>query len=46
MDALDLVELAPLMARSDGLPEGVIGLIDGPIAIDHPDLDLEHAYVY
>src|SRR5512135_2084961 len=41
MDALDLVGLPRLMARTDGLPEIVIGLIDGPVAIDHPDLDQE-----
>ena len=26
------------MERTDGKPEIVIGLIDGPVAIDHPDL--------
>jgi subtilisin family serine protease len=39
MSALDLVKLTALMARSRGRPEIKIGLIDGPVAIDHPDLD-------
>jgi subtilisin family serine protease len=37
-DCLDLVGLSPLMARTSGRPEIVIGLIDGPVALDHPDL--------
>lgn len=36
--ALDLVKLTPLMERSAGRPEIIVGLIDGPVAIDHPDL--------
>jgi subtilisin family serine protease len=35
---LDLVGLSPLMARTSGRPEVLIGLIDGPVALDHPDL--------
>lgn len=38
MDVLDLVNLRPLMARNSGKPEIVIGLLDGPVARDHPDL--------
>jgi subtilisin family serine protease len=38
MDPLDLVNLTPLMRRGSGRPEIVIGLIDGPIVISHPDL--------
>ena len=38
MDPLDLTGLAPLMARTAGIPEIVIGLIDGPVALTHPDL--------
>jgi subtilisin family serine protease len=38
VDFLDLVELAPLMELSSGGPEIVIGLMDGPIAVNHPDL--------
>jgi subtilisin family serine protease len=33
---LDLVKLVPLMERSRGRREIVIGLIDGPVATDHP----------
>lgn len=36
--ALDLVQLATLMDRTRGVPEITIGLIDGPVARDHPDL--------
>ena len=36
--SLDLVGLSPLMARTSGRPEISIGLIDGPVALDHPDL--------
>jgi subtilisin family serine protease len=38
MGPLDLVRLAPLMERTAGRPEVAIGLIDGPVALDHPDL--------
>ena len=38
MDPLQLVKLDRLMIRSSGRPEVVIGLIDGPVAMDHPDL--------
>jgi subtilisin family serine protease len=38
MRALDLVNLTPLMERTKGRAEVIIGLIDGPVAIDHPDL--------
>jgi len=41
---LDLVGLAPLMARTRGLPEISIGLIDGPVAINHPDLPAENIH--
>jgi subtilisin family serine protease len=39
---LDLVALTPLMARANGRPEISIGLIDGPVALDHPDLAAEN----
>ena len=39
---LDLVKLSPLMARSSGRPEIAIGLIDGPVALDHPDLTADN----
>jgi subtilisin family serine protease len=35
---LDLVRLSPLMDRTSGVPQIVIGLIDGPVALEHPDL--------
>jgi subtilisin family serine protease len=35
---LDLVRLTQLMDLTAGRPEVVIGLIDGPVIIDHPDL--------
>ncbi len=38
MDPLDLVKLTALMERSRGSPEVKIGLIDGPVATQHPDL--------
>lgn len=36
--ALDLVALTPLMAQTSGHPEIAIGLVDGPVALDHADL--------
>jgi len=38
----DLVRLTPLIERTSGIPEITIGLIDGPVAIDHPDLTTEN----
>jgi subtilisin family serine protease len=38
MGPLDLVKLTALMELSRGRPETRIALIDGPVAIDHPDL--------
>jgi subtilisin family serine protease len=38
MDPLDLVKLSELMARTSGSPGVTIGLIDGPVAMQHPDL--------
>lgn len=37
----DLVKLGPVMERGIGKPEVVVGLIDGPVAMDHPDLARE-----
>jgi subtilisin family serine protease len=31
-------KLTPLMQRTSGRPEMMIGLIDGPVVINHPDL--------
>jgi len=38
MSPLDLIKIAPLMDRTSGRPEVNIGLIDGPVSIQHPDL--------
>ena len=38
MGPLELVRLTPLMDRSRGNPDVTIGLIDGPVVTDHPDL--------
>jgi subtilisin family serine protease len=42
MDSLDLVNLTTLMERTSGSPEVKIGLIDGPVVTEHPDLTREH----
>jgi subtilisin family serine protease len=42
---LDMVGLSPLMARASGMPEISIGLIDGPVAVSHPDLAAENVHV-
>jgi transcriptional regulator with XRE-family HTH domain len=39
---LDLVQLRPLMEATSGAPEIKIGLIDGPVALDHPELSKGH----
>ncbi len=38
MNALDLVKLTPLMDVTAGRAEIVVGLIDGPVAVDHVEL--------
>jgi len=38
MGSAELVRLAPLLELTSGRPEVVIGLLDGPVAISHPDL--------
>ena len=38
MDPLQLVRLPPLMSLGQGRREVVVALIDGPVALDHPDL--------
>ena len=40
-ESLDLVNLTALMELTSGDPEIVIGLIDGPVLTDHPDLASE-----
>ena len=44
MKVLDLVRLASLMDRTSGSPQVHIGLIDGPVATDHPDLAGTHIH--
>jgi subtilisin family serine protease len=41
LEYLNLVQLEPLMNLSSGTPEIVIGLMDGPVAVNHPDLAAE-----
>jgi hypothetical protein len=40
--ALRLVRLPALMRSSIGAPSIAIGLIDGPVALDHPDFAVEN----
>jgi len=42
MFPLELVKLTALMERTSGSPEVKIGLIDGPVVIQHADLAGEH----
>src|SRR5215813_3025094 len=42
MTALELVKLSPLMEQTTGRPEVAIGLIDGPVAKDHPDFERQN----
>ena len=42
MPPLDLVRLTALMELSSGRAETKIGLVDGPVAMDHPDLASEN----
>jgi hypothetical protein len=42
MSHLDLVKLTALMDRSGGGSKIAVGLIDGPVAMDHPDLASEN----
>jgi len=39
---LDLIRLIPLLERTSGRPEIKIGLIDGPVVLQHPDLTTEN----
>jgi len=38
MGPLEAVQLTPLMDRTSGRPEVSVGLIDGPVLLNHPDL--------
>ena len=42
MAPLDLVRLTQLIERTSGRPEVIIGLIDGPVVMDHPELANQH----
>lgn len=42
MAPLDLIKLTALMERTSGRPEVKIGLIDGPVLTQHPDLPSQH----
>ena len=42
MVPLELVKLTTLMEHTSGSPEVKIGLIDGPVVTQHPDLAVEH----
>jgi subtilisin family serine protease len=42
MTPLDFVKLTALMELTSGRREIIVGLIDGPVAINHPDLASEH----
>jgi subtilisin family serine protease len=44
MGALALVQLTALMARTSGRPAIVIGLIDGPVLLDHPQLNRQNIH--
>jgi subtilisin family serine protease len=44
MQPLELVKLIPLMNITNGKPEIIVGLIDGPVAIDHPDLESKNIH--
>lgn len=45
MNPLELVKLTQLMELTSGRPEIVIGLIDGPVAVNHPQLGGENIRV-
>ena len=38
MSSVDVVRLRDLMRLGEGSPEVTVALIDGPVALDHPDL--------
>ena len=42
MVPLELAKLRALMERTSGSPDVQIGLIDGPVVTQHPDLVGEH----
>ncbi|MGH7792592.1 MAG: peptidase S8, partial [Thermodesulfobacteriota bacterium] len=42
MNLLDLVKLTPLMELTSGRPEIIVGLIDGPVVMNHIGLSREN----
>lgn len=44
MGPLDLVKLRGLMSRTDGSPQVAVGLVDGPVVMDHADLVGQHLH--
>src|SRR5215210_565206 len=42
---LDLVGLSTLMELNSGIPQVVVGLLDGPVVMDHLDLNGNHRQV-
>src|SRR5882672_1434492 len=44
MVPLELSKLTALMGRTSGSPDVKIGLIDGPVVTQHPDLAGEHLH--
>jgi subtilisin family serine protease len=42
LDPLGLIQITELMDITRGRSATIIGLLDGPVAIDHPDLTSEH----
>jgi subtilisin family serine protease len=42
MNPLELVNLTPLMELTSGSPDIIVGLLDGSVAINHPDLASEN----
>jgi hypothetical protein len=42
MGPLDLVQLSGLMDRTSGRTEISVGMIDGPVLLNHPELSSEH----
>lgn len=45
-DSFELIRLESLMMESSGRPEMTIGMIDGPIDIDHPELALNKHHLW
>jgi subtilisin family serine protease len=45
MSPFELIGLESLAQRTCGRPDVRIGLVDGPVAMDHPDLDYSHLAV-